>query len=69
MQDGDKDDGHGLYDMRLPVHGIRGLRVADVSITRTIIPGNTNSPTIIILKKTKAAEITRIDRQFDMAAQ
>ena len=36
---------------RLQVHGIQGLRVADVSIMPTLVNANTNAPAMMIGEK------------------
>ena len=41
-------DDMAVVDERLRVHGIKGLRIIDVSIMPTIINANTNAPTIMI---------------------
>ncbi|HLU04767.1 MAG TPA: GMC family oxidoreductase N-terminal domain-containing protein [Advenella sp.] len=43
---GGKDD--AVVDSRLRVHGIRGLRVADISVMPTIASSNTNAPAMMI---------------------
>jgi len=43
---GPEGDSTAVVDARLRVRGIAALRVADASIMRTIIGGNTNAPTI-----------------------
>jgi choline dehydrogenase len=40
-----------LVDPRLRVHGIEGLRVADVSIMPVVTTGNTNAPRITICER------------------
>jgi choline dehydrogenase-like flavoprotein len=44
-------DPMAVVDPALRVHGLRGLRVADVSILPAIIGGNTNAPAIMIGEK------------------
>ena len=48
---GPDGDPMAVLDERLRVRGIRGLRVADVSIMPTHISGNTNAPAIMIGEK------------------
>ncbi|CAC5396732.1 Oxygen-dependent choline dehydrogenase [Mytilus coruscus] len=45
---GAKDDPTAVVDTKLRVKGIKGLRVADASVMRHVISGNTNAPTIMI---------------------
>ncbi|XP_076109497.1 glucose dehydrogenase [FAD, quinone]-like [Mytilus galloprovincialis] len=45
---GAKDDPTAVVDTKLRVRGIKGLRVADASVMRHVISGNTNAPTIMI---------------------
>ena len=41
-------DKMAVVDETLKVHGIHGLRVADVSIMPTLVSGNTNAPAMMI---------------------
>lgn len=52
-------DDMAVVDDTLKVHGIAGLRVADVSIMPTLIGGNTNAPAMMIGEK--AAELVLAD--------
>ena len=52
-------DGEAVVDQRLRVHGLKGLRVADLSIVPTIVGGNTNAPAIMIGEK--AADMIKQD--------
>ncbi|MBP8294477.1 MAG: GMC family oxidoreductase N-terminal domain-containing protein [Burkholderiales bacterium] len=45
------EPGTSVVDSRLRVHGIAGLRVADVSVMPTIASSNTNAPAIMIGEK------------------
>ncbi|CAC5424484.1 unnamed protein product [Mytilus coruscus] len=45
---GAKDDPTAVVDTKLRVRGIKSLRVADASVMRHVISGNTNAPTIMI---------------------
>ncbi|ROW13613.1 hypothetical protein VPNG_04562 [Cytospora leucostoma] len=42
------DDGSGVVDQRLRVHGIRNLRVADASVFPKVTSGHTMAPTIMV---------------------
>lgn len=44
-------DAQAVVDPQLRVHGLRGLRVADVSVMPTIPRGNTNAGTIMIAER------------------
>ncbi|MEO8804502.1 MAG: GMC oxidoreductase, partial [Burkholderiaceae bacterium] len=37
-------DAHSVVDATLKVRGVQGLRVADLSVTPTMLSGNTNGP-------------------------
>lgn len=50
----------GVVDARLRVHGVQGLRVADLSITPSLVSGNTNAVAMAIGEK--AADMIRKDR-------
>ena len=48
-----------VVDARLRVHGVEGLRVADISIMPTMVSPNTNAAAILIGEK--AADMVRQD--------
>ncbi len=48
-------DAMAVVDPELRVHGLYGLRIADASVTPTLITGHPNAPTIMIAEK--AAEL------------
>ena len=54
-------DARAVVDVRLRVHGIAGLRVADASVMPSITSGNTNSPTIMIAEK--ASDMMLVDKR------
>ncbi|PSN57124.1 hypothetical protein C0J52_01340 [Blattella germanica] len=56
---GPKRDRMAVVDPRLRVHGIKGLRVIDVSIVPQIMVGHTNGPTFMIAEK--GADIIKED--------
>jgi len=47
-------DSEAVVDPQLRVHGLKGLRIADVSIMPTLIGGNTNAPAMMIGEKCAA---------------
>ena len=53
------NDNHAVVDNRLRVHGLKNLRVADLSIAPRIVGGNTNAPAIMIGEK--AADMIKQD--------
>lgn len=55
------DSASSVVDPRLRVHGVSGLRVADVSIMPEIISGNTNAAAMMI--GSKAAEMILADQR------
>jgi len=55
--------GEGVVDHELRVHGVEGLRVADVSVMPTITHGNTQAPAYMIGEK--AADLVRGRRAPD----
>ncbi|KAK3102036.1 hypothetical protein FSP39_008285 [Pinctada imbricata] len=54
---GKTDDPTSVVDSDLRVKGISNLRIADASVMRNIVTGNTNAPTIMIGEK--AADLIR----------
>ena len=48
---GSASDPLAVVDERLRLHGLKGLRVVDVSVMPTITSGNTNTPTAVIAEK------------------
>jgi choline dehydrogenase len=49
-----------VVDHRLPVHGLKRLRVIDASVMPTVTPTNTNAPTITIAEEGAAMVFARI---------
>ena len=57
---GPETDQEAAVDSTLKVYGIKGLRVVDASIMPTIVSGNTNAPTIIMIGE-KGADLIEND--------
>ena len=53
------NDAGAVVDVRLRVHGVAGLRVADASIMPTLVSGNTNAACMMIGEK--AADLILAD--------
>jgi len=52
-------DSEAVVDPQLRVHGLKGLRIADVSIMPTLIGGNTNAPAMMIGEKCAGMMVTQ----------
>ncbi|XP_061391333.1 glucose dehydrogenase [FAD, quinone]-like [Musca vetustissima] len=59
---GPRSDKTAVVDPRLRVHGIKNLRVADVSIMPNVIAGHPNGPTYMIAEK--AADMIKQDHGY-----
>jgi len=62
---GPKSDPMAVVDSRLRVYGVKGVRVADVSICPNVISGHTMAPAIMIGEKAAAMVLEDWENEHD----